>query len=169
MKLLLVQHGEAVEGAVDPLRPLSPEGVRDVRALAAACRRFALRPGSIVHSGKLRAEQTAEILGKALGLPVSASAGLDPLDPVKPVARQCEEWIDDRLIVGHMPFLGRLAALLLAGREEPDVVAFQRGGMACLEKRSPREWCLLWTCFPRQPVAVTPGRAKPAGRKPRGG
>jgi phosphohistidine phosphatase len=169
MKLLLVQHGEAVADAVDSRKPLSPEGVRDVRALAAACRRFKLAAGEIVHSGKLRAEQTAEILGKAFGLPVSAAPGLDPLDPVKPIARRCEEWTDDRIIVGHMPFLGRLAALLLAGREEPDVVAFQRGGMACLERRSPREWCLLWTCFPRQPAAVTPDRVKPAGRKPRGG
>jgi phosphohistidine phosphatase len=169
MKLLLVQHGEAVADAADPRKPLSPEGERDVRALAAACRRFALRAGEIVHSGKLRAEQTAEILGKALSLPVSAAAGLDPLDPVKPVAVQCEELTDDRLIVGHMPFLGRLASLLLAGREEPDVVAFQRGGMACLERRSPREWCLLWTCFSHQPVASAPDRVSPTNPAHQGG
>jgi phosphohistidine phosphatase len=169
MKLLLVQHGEAVIDAIDPRKPLSPEGERDVRALAAACRRSALRAGDIMHSGKLRAEQTAGILAEALGLPVRAAAGLDPLDPVKPFADQCEEWTDDRVIVGHMPFLGRLASILLAGREEPDVVAFQRGGMVCLEKRSPHEWCLLWTCFPRQPAFGGPDRVSPAKPAHRGG
>ena len=169
MKLLLVQHGEAVEDTVDPARPLSPAGERDVRALAAACSRFAVQVGEIVHSGKLRARQTAEILGEALSLPVRASAGLDPLDPVRPLARECGEWTEDRAIVGHLPFLGRLATLLLAGREDPPAVAFQRGGMVCLERREPGEWCLLWTCFPRQPVAGLPDRADRAGRRHRGG
>jgi phosphohistidine phosphatase len=170
MKLLLVQHGEAVADAVDPRKPLSPEGARDVRALAAACRRFGLRARDVVHSGKLRAAETAGILGEALSISeVRASAGLDPLDPVKPLAGQCEEWTDDRIIVGHLPFLGRLATLLLADREDPPAVAFQRGGMVCLERRGPREWCLLWTCFPGQPAAGAPAREDPAGRTHRGG
>jgi phosphohistidine phosphatase len=151
MKLLLVQHGEAVSDGSDARKPLSAEGVRDVRALASACRKAGLRARDIVHSGKLRAEQTAEILADALSLPVRAVAGLDPLDPVKPVAHECEDWTEDRIIVGHMPFLGRLATLLLADHEDPPAVAFQRGGMVCLEKRGPREWCLLWTLFPHQP------------------
>jgi phosphohistidine phosphatase len=149
--LYLVQHGEAAAEAVDARKPLSPQGLRDVRALAAACRQFSLRARDIIHSGKLRAEQTAGILAESLALPVRAVAGLDPLDPAKPVAHQCEEWTDDRIIVGHMPFLGRLATLLLADREDPPAVTFQRGGMICLEKHGPREWSLLWTCFPRQP------------------
>jgi phosphohistidine phosphatase len=169
MKLLLVQHGEALADAVDPSKPLSPEGVRDVQALATACRKFGLHARDILHSGKLRAQQTAEILGATLSAPIRSTAGLDPLDPPKLLAEQCEEWTDDRIIVGHMPFLGRLAALLLANREDPPVVAFQRGGMICLEKVSPHEWCLLWTCFPRQPGAGSPDRAEPAGRESRGG
>ena len=169
MRLLLVQHGEAVSDAVDPRKPLSPAGERDVRALAAACRLYKLRARDIIHSGILRAEQTAEILGEALSLPVRAVAGLDPLDPVKPVAHDCEELTEDRIIVGHMPFLGRLVTLLLADREDPTAVAFQRGGMICLEKGSPREWCLLWTCFPRQPAPGAPDHANPADRTHRGG
>jgi phosphohistidine phosphatase len=169
MRLLLVQHGEAVADTVDPAKPLSHQGVRDVQALAASCRRFGLRAKDIIHSGKTRAQQTAEILADTLSLPVRAVAGLDPLDPVRPVAYQCEDWTDDRIIVGHMPFLGRLATTLLAGREDPAAVTFQRGGMICLEKGSPREWSLLWTCFPRQPFAAAPDFAPPPPRKPRGG
>ncbi len=60
------------------------------------------------------------------------------------------------VVVGHLPFLERLAALLLAGREDPPVLAFQRGGMACLERRGAPHggWCILWTAFPDQ---VHPG------------
>jgi phosphohistidine phosphatase len=163
MRLHLVQHGEAVADAVDPRKPLSSEGARDVRALAGACRRFGLHVRDIVHSGKLRAEQTAEILGTTLSIPTRSASGLDPLDPVKPLADECEEWTDDRIVVGHLPFLARLATLLLADREDPPAVAFQRGGMISLERRGPREWCLLWTCFPSQPAAAPSDQATPAG------
>ena len=105
----------------------------------------------ILHSGRERAAQSAAILQETLSIPFRAWAGLDPLDPVMPVAVQCDQWEESRIIVGHMPFLGRLATFLLAGREDPPVVAFQRGGMICLEKRGPGEWCLLWTFFPHQP------------------
>jgi phosphohistidine phosphatase len=148
MMLYLVQHGEALAEAVGPGKPLSPAGTRDMLALAHG---FRVSAREVLHSGKPRAAQSADILGQALGIKVRASAGLDPLDPVLPFAGMCEEWEESRIIVGHMPFLGRLASLLLAGRDEPQVLAFQRGGMACLEKTGPSEWCLLWTCFPRQP------------------
>jgi phosphohistidine phosphatase len=151
MMLYLVQHGEALPETADPKKGLSPAGIRDVQALGGACAGFGAAAKEILHSGKERAAQTAAILQQALRIPSRASAGLDPLDPVRTVAEQCDQWEESRIIVGHMPFLGRLARFLLAGREDPPVVAFQRGGMICLEKRGPGEWCLLWTFFPQQP------------------
>ena len=38
------------------------------------------------------------------------------------------------LIVGHLPYLGRLASLLLASDPDRPLLAFQPGSMACLEK-----------------------------------
>ncbi len=164
MGLYLVQHGDAVDEAVDPTRPLSPQGRADVEALARACMgRIAVR--HIIHSGKLRAEQTAEILGQALGAPVEAAPGLTPGDPPRPVAEKIAG-ADDLLIVSHLPFLERLTGLLVTGDDANQVVAFQRGGMVCLEKRSPESFCILWTLFPRQPGA--PGAATAATEaKPR--
>lgn len=151
MGLYLVQHGDAVEEAVDPTRPLSPQGRADVEALARACRgRIAAR--QIIHSGKLRAEQTAEILGQVLGMPVKAAAGLNPGDPPRPVAEKITG-SDDLLIVSHLPFLERLTGLLVAGDEARQIVAFQRGGMVCLERRSTESFCIIWTLFPGQPGA----------------
>jgi len=151
MNLYLVQHGDAVAEAVDPRKPLTPRGMQTVEELASACSLFGLSAGEILHSGKLRASQSAEILGDALGISTRASAGLDPLDPVKPFAAECEGWTEPKIIVGHLPFLERLTAYLVAGREEPPVIAFQRGGMVCLEKQGQSDWRILWTFFPNQP------------------
>ena len=148
MRLYLVQHADAVDASVDPERPLSPKGGRDARTLAEACARYRLQAVEVIHSGKARARETAETLAEALNLPVKAEAGLDPLDPVEPFARECAAR-RSTIVVGHLPFLERLAAKLLTGREDPPVLAFQRGGMTCLERRADA-WCLLWTAFPDQ-------------------
>ena len=165
MGLYLVQHGDALEEAVDPSRPLSPRGRADVEALARACRgKIAVR--EIIHSGKLRAEQTAQILSEALGAPVRAQKGLNPADPPRAFAEALSA--DDLCVVGHLPFLERLAGLLVAGREDQQVVAFQRGGMVCLEQRSPESFCILWTLFPGQPGApwiVAEQPSRPSRRK----
>jgi len=153
MRLLLVQHGDSVSETTDPDRPLSAKGRRDVEELARALRSFrgGDQPRQILHSGKLRALQTAEILGEALGIPVRQSAGLDPLDPAGPFASDVETWDQSAIVVGHLPFLERLASLLVADREEPSAVAFQRGGGVCLEKQETRAWTILWTFMPDQP------------------
>jgi phosphohistidine phosphatase len=160
MKLYLVQHADAVAASVDPERPLSTGGTKIARALAEACARYRLEAAEVIHSGKARARETAEAISEACNLEVRSTAGLDPLDPVQPFASQCAS-MHSAIVVGHLPFLERLAALLLAGREEPPVLAFQRGGMICLERRGAPDtgnafgvWCLLWTAFPDQ---VHPG------------
>ncbi len=147
-----MQHGEAVTASMDADKTLSPKGLRDARALAEACARHRIEVAEVIHSGKARARQTAELLAGALNVPARAAPGLDPLDPVRPFADACAA-MRSTVVVGHLPFLERLAALLLAGREEPPVLAFQRGGMACLEKRD-GAWCILWTAYPDQ---VHPG------------
>jgi phosphohistidine phosphatase len=152
MRLYLVQHGEALSGGSDAEKTLSPKGLRDVRALAEACARNRIEAIEVIHSGKARARETAELLAGALNLPARKVAGLDPLDPVQPFADECAS-IRSTIVVGHLPFMERLATLLVAGREDPPVLAFQRGGMACLERQDDA-WCILWTAFPDQ---VHPG------------
>jgi phosphohistidine phosphatase len=154
VRIYLVQHAEAVTDAVDPRRILSPKGEKTARELANACGKRRPEAMEILHSGKPRARQTAEILAEALGLPVRESSGLNPLDPVRPFLAEIEEWREGRILVGHNPFLERLCATMIAGREEPPVLTFQRGGMACLE-RLEGSWRLLWTAFPDQPIPQT--------------
>ncbi|NOT45433.1 MAG: phosphohistidine phosphatase SixA [Acidobacteria bacterium] len=112
--VVLVHHGPAVGPDVDPTRPLSAEGLDDVKVLADAMADKGLKPHAIWHSGKLRARQTAEAVWLAcnpLGA-FGAERGLQPADP--------PEWLRDRLagetrdivVVGHMPHLPALLALL---------------------------------------------------------
>jgi phosphohistidine phosphatase len=39
------------------------------------------------------------------------------------------------MIVGHLPFLGKLVALLVTGSEENEIVEYQVGSIVCIERR----------------------------------
>lgn len=139
MDLYLMQHGEATTEAEDPERPLTDAGRAAVQRVAARARAAGVRVSRCVHSGKLRAEQTAQLLMDEIGAEVNVEArpGLSPNDAVTPAA----EWLraltaDQSLaLVGHLPFLDRLTSLLVAGDEGAHVVRFQMGGLVKLEPK----------------------------------
>lgn len=66
MKLYLVQHGEASAKTVDPERPLTELGRTDVEQLARFLGEAGVRIERVMHSGKLRAVQTAECLAAGI-------------------------------------------------------------------------------------------------------
>jgi phosphohistidine phosphatase len=105
MRLYLVQHGDAVPEQDDPQRPLSAMGRRQVDAIARWLASAGVRPERTIHSGKLRAQQTAELLATALGGGVETVAGLSPNDPVEPAAgdRWCVAWmVRPELAMAHV-------------------------------------------------------------------
>ncbi len=150
MKLYLVQHGEAVSEEVDIQRPLSSKGRLDVRKVAEFVRRARLKVQLIWHSGKVRALQTAEILGGALSIEGSVimRKGLAPLDPVEEVENELREREEDLMIVGHLPFLGKLVSRLLIGSGSPNLVTFQQGAVVCLERLETQSWYIRWMVIP---------------------
>lgn len=149
MRLYLVQHGEALSADDDPARPLSEAGRRDVAALAQFLETSGLTIARVVHSGKLRAEETAAILAPALAstAPIESQAGLAPNDSVTEFARRAASWYADHLVVGHLPFMDRATAYLVTGAEAPGVVAFRPGSIVCLE-RDDGSWRLAWMVRP---------------------
>jgi phosphohistidine phosphatase len=150
MRIYLTQHGLAVPKDVDPDRPLSEQGRKDVRRLAEFLGSAGIRVERVLHSGKTRAEQTAVILAKALlseGEP-QAQAGLGPNDPLEKLTSEIAFWSADTLLVGHLPHLGRLASLLLARDPDQPLLALQPGSMACLEKDTEGHWALAWMLRP---------------------
>ena len=145
MSLWIVQHGDALVKGVNPDRPLSEKGRSDVERLAAHLARCGVRVARVVHSGKTRARQTAEILAAAVQAsePVEALANLDPLDPPGPFAAEFAGAPADLLIAGHMPFVGRLVSLLVAAREDTALVSFVPGAAACLERADDGTWSVV--------------------------
>jgi phosphohistidine phosphatase len=150
MRLYLVQHGEAVPEDVDPTRPLSAGGRSDVERVAAFLGRGGIRAMEVWHSGKRRAAQTAAILGAALApdRPPAARAGLNPNDPTEDAARELPTREQDVMLVGHLPFLGKLASRLVAGRDDAGVVAFRPGTVLCLERTDREGWTVVWMAVP---------------------
>ena len=134
MDLYLVQHGVAFSKDEDPARPISEVGRFEVTAVARRAAELRLRLGEIRHSGKLRAQQTAEILAThvASGSPPSVLRGLDPGDDPAPLVPSLEASDAPMTLVGHLPHLSRLASLLVCDEPERDVIAFRNGALVQL-------------------------------------
>ena len=153
MDLYLMQHGQATAQEEDPERPLTDAGRSAVQRVAERARAADVRISGCMHSGKLRAAQTAHLLMDEIGggMSVEARSGLAPKDPVVPVARWlgAEAAHESLALVGHMPFLGRLASLLIVGDEHAQVVGFHMGGLVKLEPKVDREgFCVAWALPP---------------------
>ena len=150
MRLYLVQHAEAKSEEEDPERRLNDEGVGTVGRVANALRSARLDVQVVWHSGKARARQTAELLASALiGRPeIVQRDGLAPKDAVAPVRALIEQSSGDLMIVGHLPFLGKLAALLLTGDESREIVAFRFACVVRLDRQADGRWRIVWMLVP---------------------
>jgi phosphohistidine phosphatase len=150
MALYLVQHGHSLPKEIDPDQGLSPEGITDTEHTARLSQSLGLSIGGILHSGKTRARQTAEIMATALAPPggIKEASGLSPLDDVAPWSSLKPG--SNLMLVGHLPFMERLAALLVTGSPEQPVIAFQNSGIVCLNRDefSPK-WVIRWALVPK--------------------
>lgn len=148
MKLYLVQHGKAKSKDQDPDRPLTAEGRHDVEAVMLLMTRYGAITGTrVLHSGKLRAAETARLIGAKLDLEPREADGLQPLDEPAIWADRAMDDGEDTVLVGHMPHLERLAARLLCGDDDAGVVRFANGGVVCL-RETDGEWALEWSVPP---------------------
>lgn len=150
MFLYLVQHGAARREEEDPNRDLSAQGVREVTRLARYVRQLNLPLEQIFHSGKTRARSTAAILGESQ-VPPQAALGADslnPLDDPEVWAGRIAKMDRNLTLVGHLPHLARLAALLLCGNKENNVVNFKMAGLVCLRRSEEGLWAVEWMVIP---------------------
>jgi len=167
MNLFVLRHGIAVEPGApgyekDSERPLTPEGKRRLRQIAAAMKKMDLRFDLILSSPLLRARQTAEIITESLKLKkqLAFSDALTPDGNPKALVRQLNELKpvpEDVLLVGHEPYLSRLIALLTAG-ETGVAIDLKKGGLGKLEAESLRLGrcaTLVWLLTPRQMELMT--------------
>ncbi len=150
MPLFLVQHGKSLPTETDPEKGLSSEGFSEVERIAKVAQGYNVKVSRIVHSGKKRALQTAEIFDSFLKPAggVHKESGLSPMDDVAAWAIRVDP-ADDLMLVGHLPFMSRLTSLLIAGSTDNPVFKFQNGGIVCLDiDPDSRSWVIRWTLCP---------------------
>ena len=148
--LYLAQHGEAVAKEVDPDRPLSINGKDAVTRMAAFLKNAGISVELVLHSGKTRTKQTAEIIAKSIcesGATETISA-INPNDPVSEFIKHVERFNTPTIIVGHLPFMAKLISKLLIGRDDITLVEYQPGSVVCLSKTDDNHWTIHWMLRP---------------------
>ena len=149
MNFYLVRHGEAVSDTLDPRRPLSRIGQEQVERAARALAARQVQAPVIFHSGILRAQQTAEIIAGHLApdLGVRRTTGLAPQDDPAIAKAELETAQASVMLVGHLPHMNRLAALLINRDADRDAVDFAPATIVCVSYQSSL-WQLVWVLAP---------------------
>lgn len=163
VKLYLVRHGIAEQGGEveDAQRTLSPKGRARMAAIARGLGTLKVRPNLILTSPLRRAQETAAILARGLDnvemteLSQLAEPGVHPADLGQLLAGY--QGVDEVMVVGHQPTLGKLASFLLTGSAEGCAIEFKKGGLACLSAHNDtelRRYRLEWLLTPRALLKV---------------
>jgi len=150
MQFYLVQHGASKDIGEDPDRSLTDDGRQAVEQMANHLSLIGLTLDRIEHSDRLRARQTAEILAGRLRPPEGAKqvAGMGPNDQVEPMRDRLQTEANNLMLVGHLPYLARLVAMLLGVPKDRVVVEFRMGGVVCLDRNESGEWVVRWAVTP---------------------
>lgn len=147
MKLYLIKHGRALPEEKDPKKSLSQEGRLDSEKMAKFLQSKNIKVACIWHSKKKRSIQTAQIISQFIASDkVTERDDLNPLDLVKKFPEEILKAKEDLIIVGHLPFLEKLASLLLTGQEDFELVCFKYSGVLCLEHE--QHWKITWFLTP---------------------
>jgi len=145
MKVYLVQHAKPKSKEEDSDRPLSNEGKNDIIKIVKFLPQLNIK--KVLHSSKLRAQQTAEILAKSLKAEVINGDALEPLADPAIWTQRLDKESEDVMLVGHLPHLAKLASQLLTQNQEKPVISFKQGGIVCLEKTD-HGWEVAWMVTP---------------------
>jgi phosphohistidine phosphatase len=150
MALYLVQHGKSLPKNVDIQEGLSEEGMADVKRIAGVAAQYGIKVSKILHSGKTRARQTAQIFASSLNVrnEIEETEGMKPLDDVMGFADKFNV-SDNIMLVGHLPFLEKLTSYFVIGSGEKSIFKFQNGGIVCLDKEPDSQfWIIKWALMP---------------------
>ena len=115
MRVYLVRHAKAEQGAPDELRPLAKKGRKQAKELG---ERFA-RDGvdAVLSSPLVRARETAEAIAKAVGKDVETDDRLRPGATAEDLRAVVAGRGERVVAVGHQPDCGRIAAEITGGPE----------------------------------------------------
>src|SRR3954454_17726737 len=146
-------HADAARWPDDAKRPLTEDGVRRFREAAVGLQALVPDVERVLSSGYARAWQTAEVLHETCAWP--ASEECPALEAGRPVASALDVLRgsvgESVALVGHEPFLSRLASLLCAGGEDTLRLKLKKGGVVLVRIDGdvrPHAGRLIWSLTP---------------------
>jgi phosphohistidine phosphatase len=152
MRLYFVRHGEAEDISAsisDHERKLTAKGIERIQTAAEVISRLHIQPTHIYASPRVRAEQTAEIIAKALGKKVEVNDAVNfnfNLSTVETLMTGLNN-DDELMFVGHEPSMSKVVGELTGGN-----VAMKKGGIARVDAvipTSPLRGQLIWLIAPK--------------------
>jgi len=150
MGVYLVRHGKALAKDVDPEKRLSKEGRAEIERVGRVLQRCGVKVQTLLHSDKVRARETAEIMAACLntGLVPQETPGLAPLDDGHEMLARIQRSNGGLMIVGHLPHLAKLTSVVLGVPEATTLVEFKPGGVVCFEGSADGRWTIAWMLTP---------------------
>jgi phosphohistidine phosphatase len=144
VNVLVIRHGPAgdpeawkAEGRDDRLRPLTPDGKKDMREAAFGLATLQQHVDVVATSPLVRAVQTAEIIASEYECKVVTVDVLAPDEEPEKTLEWLRTQPADRAValVGHEPHLSSLVSYMLAGKRA-SFVELKKGGACLLETKS---------------------------------
>lgn len=131
MDLILWRHAEAEEGSDDMQRALTRRGQKQASAMATWLRKQLPDDFALLASEALRSQQTAALFAKSYEI----VPALNPDASVEQVLTAIDWPRSGKTIVlvGHQPYIGRLAATLMS--EQPLLWSVKKGAIWWLSHR----------------------------------
>jgi phosphohistidine phosphatase len=160
VKLLIIRHGPAgdrdawaAEGRDDRLRPLTPDGKKEMRQVAKGLRTLIPSIDLIATSPLVRAVQADEIVAKQYATESETLEALAPDHDPDEVLRWLREQRSQEVtaVIGHEPDLSTLASYLLT-RNHASFLTLKKSGSCLLDlSDSPKAGSAIldWLLIPR--------------------
>lgn len=151
MKLYFLRHADALDGANDAARPLSPHGRKEALEVGRFLKRAGIAFDAAYSSPLVRAKETAEIVLDVCG---STKLKLTVALLNETSEANFDEWLkgipDAKhvCLVGHAPSLAQWVRQLL-GITGTEALKLPKGALACLETENRRTASLKFFVTPK--------------------
>lgn len=130
MNIILWRHADAEEGTPDNERKLTPKGQHQAVRVADWLNPRLPDTAQIIVSPAVRAQQTAQALGREFSTVKQIAPGADAATVLKYADWPNNEFV---VVIGHQPTLGQVASLLLSNHEES--WSIKKGGLWWISMR----------------------------------
>jgi phosphohistidine phosphatase len=145
-QIYFAQHGLALDKSENPDRPLSTDGIAQTQAVASQLKSSSVFISHIFHSGKLRAQQTADIFAAVLSTPTpTLHHAMSPMDDSEILINSLST--NHALYVGHLPHLDKVVSSLVTKNDTLQILQFKNSGVVCLNNNS-EVYSICWYLTP---------------------